>query len=280
MNEKPELKASKPLFNEIETESVFLLAVFEIVNSMVNHVMMRISGSDPDSEVVFVSDEHRQLFNILLVDFLSKTDKKLGVLPQSYMDALKAITERPNFNVVGSVQRLEKSTQEFRQWLETEVKVEIWLPNIDAETTLDITRNMFLRMCGNIAKHNFLRLNRVASQLQEVLRKQGIEISNHEALLTLEDFYNHMRNVFAYHSTTISQFLNDLRWGIYLYLRPEFKRSFRRIPEDDRGKYEYLYPTGVEIEFARQCYWNLMNHVRSEPYMRSFQTTKWLKLHY
>ena len=61
MSGEPTVKAAKSLFNEIETEVVFLSAVFEIVNSMVNHVMLRISGSDPDCQVVFASDEHRQL---------------------------------------------------------------------------------------------------------------------------------------------------------------------------------------------------------------------------
>lgn len=279
MSKKPAAKRPEPLFNEIETEAIFLSAVFEIVNSMVNHVMLRISGSDPNCEVVFESDEHRRLFNILLVDFLSRTDKRLGVLPRSYMDSLTEITERPSFNVDGSVDWLRKATREFGQWLDTEVKVEIWLPNIETETTLDITRSMFLRMCGNIAKHNFLRLSQVASQLQAVLQKQAVEISIDEALLTLEDFDNHMRGVFAYHSTTIAQFLNDLRWGIYLYLRPEFKRSFRRTP-GDQWRYEFMYPNGLQIDFARQCYWNLMNHIRSEPYTQPFQTTKWLKLRY
>jgi hypothetical protein len=134
-------------------------------------------------------------------------------------------------------------------------------------------------MCGNIAKHNFLRLNSVAAQLQKVLQKQGIEISIEEALLTLEDFYSHMRGIFAYHSTTIAEFLNNLRWGIYLYLQPEFKRSFRPIP-GDRFRYEFLYPGGVKVDFARQCYWDLMNHIRGEPYVPPFKTTKWFKLRY
>src|SRR2546430_17115508 len=99
MSNKGETATNEPTFNEIEQEAVFLSAVFEIANSMVNHVMLRISGSDPNCEVVFASDEHRRLFNILLVDFLSQTDKRLRILPQSYLEALKAITERPSFNV-------------------------------------------------------------------------------------------------------------------------------------------------------------------------------------
>ncbi len=106
-----------------------------------------------------------------------------------------------------------------------------------------------------------------------------MEVSIEEALLTRDDFYGHMYTIFAYHSTTIAEFLNDLPWGIYQYLQPEFHRSFRRIPED-RWRYEFQYPDGIDLEFARQCYWNLMNHVRSEPYMQPFQGTKWLKLRY
>ena len=279
MTNKAKTTSDEPTFNEIEREAVFLSAVFEIANSMVNHVMLRVSGSDPDCEVVFASDEHRRLFNILLVDFLSQTDKTLRILPQSYLEALKAITEKPSFNVDGSVESLRAATREFAQWLDTEVKVDIWLPNINTQIDLDITRRLFLRMCGNIAKHNFLRLNRVASQLREVLRKKGVEISIEEALLTLDDFYEHMRGIFSYHSTTIAEFVNNLRWGIYLYLQPEFKRSFRWIA-GDRWRYEFIYPDAVQVEFARQCYWNLMNHVRSEPYMRPFQGTKWFKLRY
>jgi hypothetical protein len=246
---------------------------------MVNHIMLRISGSDPDCQVLFASDEHRRLFNIFLVDFLSQTDRTLPILPQSYLEALKGITERPSFNVDGSVESVRSATRDFAQWLDTEVKVDIWLPNINTQTTLNITRSLFLRMCGNIAKHNFLRLNRVASQLRDVLGRQDVQISIEEALLTLEDFYEHMREVFSYHSTTIAELVNNLRWGIYLYLQPEFKRSFRRIP-GDRWRYEFIYPDKLQVEFARQCYWKLMNHVRSEPYMRPFQGTKWLKLHY
>jgi hypothetical protein len=279
MSKKAAARSSEPLLNNVETEAVFLSAVFEIVNSMVNHVMMRISGSDPDCEVVFASDEHRQLFNILLVDFLSETDKRLRILPQSYIAALKRITQNPSFNVDDSVQYLRRATNDFADWLDTKVKVDIWLPNIDTETSLVISRSLFLRMCGNIAKHNFLRLNTVALQLQQLLKTQQVEVSIEQALLTLEDFYEHMRGVFSYHSTTLAEFLNNLRWGIYRYLQPEFKRSFRRIP-GDRYAYEFSYPTGLQVEFAQQCYWNLMNHVRSEPYMRPFQGTKWSKLHY
>jgi hypothetical protein len=130
-------------------------------------------------------------------------------------------------------------------------------------------------------KHNFLRLISVAEELQQLLQKSGTKISLDDALLALEDFYTKFhRDVIAYHASTIAEFLHNLRWGIYEYLRPEFERSYTRIPGDRLGRYEYRYPEGVGAKFARECYWNLMNDVRAGIHLRRFKTTRFLKMHY
>jgi len=101
------------LFNHLEAEAVLLCAVFDLVNSMVNYEMLRISGSDPNCEVVFTSHAHRRLFNIILVDFLSPTDRKGPIRQRSYLDALISIMSNPHFDVNGSVQLLRSATRRF-----------------------------------------------------------------------------------------------------------------------------------------------------------------------
>ena len=263
----------------IEKEVIILNAVYALIDDMVNFVMMSISGTDPDSQVSFKSETHLRLFNIMLVDFLSATGKRGPIDPTSYIAALQTIANQPNFDQEDSVRTLRSAVTEFIQWLESEVDVDVWLPSIDTQTTLKLSRRKFIKMCGNISKHNFLRLISVAEELQQLLQKTGREISLDDALFTLEDFYTKFhRDVIAYHASTIAEFLNNLRWGIYEYLRPEFKRSYTPIPGDRYHRYEYRYPNGLNAKFARECYWNLMNDVRSEPYLR--QTTKFLKMHF
>ena len=135
-------------------------------------------------------------------------------------------------------------------------------------------------MCGNISKHNFLRLISVAEELREVLSRSGISVGLDEAMLTLDDFYRWFHDdILNYHASTIVEFLNNIRWGIYEYLQPEFQRSIvweSREPP----KYHYIYPAGVTSTLAQSYYWDLMNEVRSLPYVRRFQVTKWLKLRY
>jgi hypothetical protein len=63
------------------------------------------------------------------------------------------------------------------------------------------------------------------------------------------------------------------------YLQPEFQRSIV-WESHDPPKYRYTCPREVVAPFAKGCYWDLMNEVRSPPYMRRFKVAKWLKLRY
>jgi len=79
--------------NETEEEIVFLKAIYDLINSMVNHETLDVTG-EPYSSGTFKSSTHRQLFIILLTDFLSQTDKDAPVKKQTYLTALKSITEQ------------------------------------------------------------------------------------------------------------------------------------------------------------------------------------------
>jgi hypothetical protein len=135
-------------------------------------------------------------------------------------------------------------------------------------------------MCGNISKHNFLRSVGVANELQKTLAANGVSVNMEASLLTLADFYERFHtDLLNYHSSTIAEFLNNIRWGIYEYMQLEFHRSI--VWEGgDPPKYRYIYPNEVTSQLAKHCYWELMNEVRSAPYMRKFAVSKWMKLRY
>jgi hypothetical protein len=262
------------VFSNIEEEVVLLNAIHELIDSMVNFEMLSLTGDDPRSQISFKSSIHQQLFNVLLVDFLSQTDKRSPIQQTSYCGALKFITTDPSFNWNNSVESLRRAIQQFAEWLDQEVEIEVWLPSIEAQTILNISRMKFLKMCGNICKHNFLRSIGIAKDLQERLAASGVSITLNDALPALEEFYRHFgADIFQYHSSRIAEFLNNIRWGIYDYLRPEFRRSFTPIPSEP-PRYEFKYPSGLTAKFAKDCYWNLMNDIRSQPYVRRFEVTK------
>jgi hypothetical protein len=268
-------------YAKIEKEVIFLKAIQELIGEMVNFEIFNLLGEDPNSEVRFKSMTHHKYFNIVLLDFLSCSDKQVLGEKQSYLGAIRSICQSPNFNNNNSIQNLTISTQEFVDWLEQEVLVEIWLPSIEVETTLSIKRIEFTKICGNISKHNFSRLSGVAKELIDIFKRNSIDITFDDALLTLDDFYQRFHfDLLNYHGSTISEFLNNIRWGIYEYLQPEFQQSIVYEGNQHPRKYRYIYPKKINNTFAKNCYWDLMNEVRSGSIMRKFKVTCFLKMRY
>lgn len=268
-------------FTDTGKEVIVLKAVNELIDSMVNYEVLNLLGNDPHSEIRFKTMTHQKYFNIILLDFLSPFDKKVLGEQQSYLGTIRAICKSPNFNKNNSIRNLNISSKQFDNWLEQKVQVEIWLPSIDIETTLSIKRIEFIKICGNISKHNFSRLSRVANELIEIFKSNRKNINFEDALLILDDFYQRFHfDILNYHGSTISEFLNNIRWGIYEYLQPEFQQSIVYEGNEHPRRYHYTYPAGINNNFAKTCYWDLMNEIRSKPYFRKFHVGRYLKMRY
>ena len=249
---------------------------------MVNFEVVSLFGRDPDSSIQFNSVTHQKYFNIMLLDFLSNSDSRILGKAMSYLEALENISNSPNFNSDNSLDSLAFSTKEFVNWLDKEILAEkIWLPSIDLETNLSIKRIEFIKICGNISKHNFSCLSGVVCSLVCIFRRNHIEFDQEKALLILDEFYEWFHSdIFNYHSSAIAEFLNNIRWDIFEYLGPEFQKSIVYENNEHPRRYHYTYPKGVINHFAKTCYWDLMNDLRSAPYMRKFQVTRYLKMRY
>ena len=269
-------------FSDIETEVIFRKAIKELIDNMVNYEIIMLLGDDPYSEIRFKSTTHQKYFNIILLDFLSCSDKKVLGVQCSYLDYLQIICKSPNFDKNSSIKNLKTSTKVFTEWLEKEVVVDkIWLPSIDLEIDLSIKRIEFIKICGNISKHNFSRLSGVVRELIKIFKKNKITLDDEKALLVLEEFYEWFHNdIFNYHSSAIAEFLNNIRWGIYEYLQYELQQSIVYEDADKLPRVHYNYPENIKNNFAKNCYRNLMSEVRSKPYMNKFQVTRYLKMRY
>lgn len=265
---------------KIEQEVVFLKATNEMIDSIVNHEMLTVSMRGDEGEARFKSGTHQRLFNIILVDFLSKSASEITAESKSYLEALLDICQNPSFNKKGSISSLASAAQNLKEWLDFEVEVETWLPMIDLEAVLKIKRHEFIKICGNIAKHNFSRLTRIITHLRGIISRSNVQLKDEDTLLILEDIYDRFHtDILSYHASFLVEQLNNIRWGIHEYLEPEFTNS---LVYDDANPpmYHYIYPEGLNTKFARNCYWELMNEVRSRPYIKRFRTYDCLKMSY
>ncbi|MGH8350841.1 MAG: hypothetical protein ACRES5_30395 [Pseudomonas sp.] len=263
--------------NKMEQEVVYLSAVNELLGSMVNYELMTLGGEGDRQSVQFKTMTHQQFFYIALVDFLSPTDKHAPVPSVPYLGALRAISNTPCFAVDDSALGLKSAAAAFHEWLHVEIGVDMWLPSLDLQIEVHVPRCLLLKVVGNLSKHNSLRSVLVAKDLQGLLQKAGKPVELYQAMLVQEDMYEIFHDdVCVYHASTIAEFLNGLSWGIQNYLKPEYTRSFSP-GADGSPFYKFQYPRELEHPYAKTCYWNLMNQVRSEPNFKPFTVTEHLK---
>ena len=265
--------------NHIETEIIVLKAIQELIDSIVNFEILNLGDEDP-TNISFHSDSHAKLFNILLVDLLSCMDKEGPVENKPYLCALREITNNPHFDVNGSVELLRDSTLQFRKWLKYFIEIPVYIPWLEVTTNLNMTRRDLVINGGNICRHNVLKAARIAETNRKLLEKSGHPIKPFQALFVLTDINDWLHgNVFPYHSSSIAEFLNNIRWGIYEYLIPEYDKS-KVMGEEILGcpSWKFTYPDKVESDYAKKCYRELMEATTNEPFIRKFKTTKYLKM--
>lgn len=277
-------------FNSTELEVIILKAVWDLIHDMVNYELFTVPTSEVNVVLRFKTDTHQRLFNILLADFFSKPKTTEFGLPdppreallsvKSYLFYLRRICATPKLNPIGA-DSIKGALEAFVQWLEEECLVtNVWFPSIELETNLRMKRIEYIKICGNISKHNFMRLNIDVGTIRKILKNNGHSIELEQAYLIIPEFYDWFhRNIFGYHSSTIAEFLNNIRWGIYRYLQPEFKKSFTK-DNSDSIRYRFIYPLECKRPFVQSMYDGLMNAVRSEPYMPEFEVWEMVKKRY
>lgn len=280
-------------FTAIEHETIILNAVWSMIDDMVNYEIFLRSEEPVVSNLAFATITHRRFFNVLLVDFLSRpfASRRKPIpfgLPQppansrptdqTYLFYLRQVCSNPQLG--HDVSHLGKLVEEFSDWLEIDAHVEgVWFPSIELKLDMDVQRLLFLKICGNTAKHNFSRLSDNVKKIINLLEEHGHSIDEQDGYLLLPEFQEWFHeHLFSYHATTIAEYLNNIRWAIFDYLRPEFKRSFERV--EPSPMYKFNYPTGVSRPLGKVMYWELMNFVRSQPYFRRFSATDALKERY
>ena len=277
-------------YNVTEQEIIVLKAVWDMIDEMVNYEIFEPLPNTKDTELKFNSRTHKKYFNIQLVDFLSRPNEGKFDLPsapkessetdKSYLFFLEAICNKPTLNEE-SVDALSGPLALFKDWLELECHVEkVWFPSIELEIDIKVKRIVFIKICGNISKHNFTRLDNDALKVEKILSANDVQIDSFNRLLLLQEFYEWFHdNLFGYHSSAIAEFLNNLRWGIYEYLQPEFRRSFTREGQP-WASYRFICPDQCSDTFVKNIHWDLMNSVKSQPNMPQFEVTRFLKMRY
>jgi len=283
--------------NDIEREAIILNNAWGMIDDMVNWAIFVKNDYTRPTNLMFESSQHARLFAILLGDFLSEVRAFKGdpiplglkAAPSNarpsnltYIFHLRQVCADPKLGT--DARGLGGEIEAFATWLEHKfVATGVNLHAINVVADLQITRYRYLKMCGDIAKHSLARLATNANHLRKLLEAAGHTVSEQDAYLAIDNFFEWFhRDIFIYHSSQIAEFLNNIRLEIFEYLQSEFQRSWHLTEHatPDFADYRYTIPTDIVEPIARAMYWDLMNRVRSKPWLHRFVVSDSLKQRY
>ena len=283
--------------NDTEREAIILKCAWEMIDGMVNWAIFEKTQKAVLSNLWFPTSQHRQLFLILLADFLSQTrgfsgkpiplglqEPPRNTTPANltFLFHLRQVCARPMLGTDAST--LSTAVDQFADWLEHEFVTEgVNLHGIDTVTDLRVSRLQYTRICGDIAKHNLARLEANVKRLRDLMAVAGKPISESQAYLAMPSFNEWFAdNIFIYHASHVAEHLNNIRWEIYHYLQPEFRRSWHRKEgwTELCPIYGYHVPGEIVEPIAYAMYWEAINRSRSIPYVQRFTIPEYLKSQY
>jgi hypothetical protein len=281
-------------FTKTEQEAIVLNSVWSMIDDMVNFVIfMPLNGKTQNTNLMPITSDTLRLFHVLLGDFLSQLNRKRrGGLPfdlpepprgarpsdLTFLFYLRQVFEHPQLNA--NADAIRRPVEAFAAWLEEDSYVEdVWLPTVEVEVSLTIPRIAWLKICADIGKHSFARLEHNVGKIVRILSDHGKKIDEGMGYAVLPEFWDWFHtHLFAYHASTIGEFLNNIRWGIFEYLMPEYARAYRVTGYVTEAEmYEFDVPSEITAPIARAMYWGLMNMVRFKPLFPKFTVTPSLK---
>lgn len=283
----------------LEQEAIVLKAVWDMIDGMVSFGIFSPLHEDQngvrrtrDILLLFRDDSARTLFNILLTDFLSypkagtfdlpspPTHKEARSSDATFLFYLRRIAENPILGFDGHL--ISEPVNAFADWLDGIIRFEAaWFPRLNIGCQFEIERLEGIKLCGNIGKHSFARLSRNATEIKDLFERQDHTIKPEDAYAFMPDFYEWFHdNFFIYQSSVIAEFLNNIRWGIYLYLQPCFQAAYTPRPVHDFQMYTYRIPQPIRPDtIAFSMFWDLMNDQRSPPWFPRFTISERDKAH-
>jgi len=271
--------------NDIENEVILLSASVNLITEIVNNNMLSIiNQSNGFSAVRFESEEKFKLFCIYFADLFSKPDKKIINATNPYLKELLLISSKETETLNDKNSKLlNESVNEFRKWLNESVKIEkVWLPTVGLEVDITTTRYNILKLACNYQKHDFSRFGGSIDLIKDLLKEAGHEITVDQCVLIFDELIdNFFLPVVNYHSGCIVEFLNNIRCGIHNYLIPVYQEAYHYLGEDEGlPNYRYKIPKAIQSELIIGLFWDLMNRVRTRPYVEQFKLDPLYKKRY
>ena len=241
--------------SEGDLEVVVLYETHGLLADLIGPDLYTIGGTAPEQTALPHDTPSFKLFLILLIELFAEGARSASInnkfLNCSLLKGVAWLNSR--YPAESAAVGLDVATSTLSSWLETEVPVEFWCPDVDTQITLNLTRAQLISVASNATKHHLLRLTELVGKLEGWCTKAGYQFSPQQlsAVLAclLEEASN---NRVRYHQTYILEMLGNL----FLAVNEFIWNRFRRNPTNDTRKMDH--PAGVTSDVFRDLYGSVL----------------------
>ncbi len=263
----------------IEQESIGLCICIDALNNIVNHSLVElreVKQFPGEYKVNFYDSVHRELFLLRVLDFVKESsDHGLTGVKGSCLNVLEHACKSACFNSENSIEHLKTAVNSLSEWLNYRSSMTFWLPDLNINAKLNVSRLELLHISGNYSKHNLSRLTGVSKSIHKMLGDNGYEVSLESIPFAIDYFCEHLNdNYFIYYFSWLTELLNNIRWAIYDYLYPAFLEFGIKKSE---YHFTYSFPKEIDNETKEKWFWGMMNGVLQKPYLKRFEAAHYLK---
>lgn len=258
--------------SQMEFTFIALHRAWSLIDNIVNYELLTKHESDYSCNLRFTSHSSFHLFYILVLEFNKDMGGCICKKKTNFANALLdgSIADYCNSNNQWAI--LSNSIREYEYFLDSTCSKTFYINNNNC--TAKFTIRDALYVFSNRFKHDPTTLGHCANKMKSWFENLHLE-SEHGIFAIFDELYaQHFYSLMIQSSSVVAYYLNNVRINIYHYLSSEFTRSYRRL---DEIAYEYNIPNDIRNIYARDCYWELMNKVRSGLYFKPLTLCKLTK---
>jgi hypothetical protein len=244
-----------------DLEVVLLHETHSVLADIIGPDLYTIYGTAPEQDVSFKSEQHFNLFLILLVELTAEGSRSAFIRDKyenwSLLRGMRWFCAVHDDETKAC--NLQKTLHNLETWINASAEVTFWCPDVEVQLKFPLLNHDLISFGANTTKHHLIRLSAMLEKLQKVLSAAGYSFTAQETVAILSSMAEEVRNRLRYHATYVLELLGNF----FESLNALIDRRFRANPTNRVD--QMTIPEAVTSDVFRNLYGDVLVFKRYAP---------------
>jgi hypothetical protein len=244
-----------------DLEVVLLHEANGVLADIIGPNLYTIYGTAPEQDVTFKSEQHFNLFLILLVELTAEGSRSAFIGNKyenwSLLRGLRWFCSIHDDETKACL--LQKDLHNLETWINSSAEVTFWCPDVEVQLKFPLLNSDLISFGANTTKHHLIRLSAMVEKLHKMLSMAGYTFTAQETVGILSSMTDEVRNRLRYHATYVLELLGNL----FESLNALIDRRFRANPTNRVD--QMIIPEGVTSDVFHNLYGSVLVFKRYAP---------------